>query len=510
MASNSNYDSIIIGGDANGLVAAAYLAKRGKRVLVVEPRETLGGPPSTRTGWIPRPVMDDLKLASHGLRFTPADPAVAAPQVDGDPLILYRDVARTAEAIRRFSAHDAENWPAFSAWVAQVAELLREVYLTTPPNGLDLSARELPTLGGIGLKLRRMGDREMMEALRVLPMSALEFLEEWFETDILQGTLAAGGIRALRQGPYASGTALMLIHHQVGAAAGVFRDAGRVAGGEAALIDALVGAAQAAGAELRTGCAVEQVIVRDRRAVGVALAGSGEEIGAKSVVSSADPYRTFTALVDPVMLPPDFMQAVRNIKLRGSVAILDFTLDALPRFNGLDESQLAGVVSISPSIKYLERAYDAAKYRQISERPFMEITFPSMAEADSEAIHMRVWAQYAPYTLDGGWDAAARETLLGNVLGTLEDYAPGIGELVRDQRMLTPVDLEAEYGLTEGALYQGEIMLDQMYFMRPVAGYAQYRTPIAGLYLCGDGAHPGGGTVGAPAYNAAREILRDL
>jgi phytoene dehydrogenase-like protein len=207
------------------------------------------------------------------------------------------------------------------------------------------------------------------------------------------------------------------------------------------------------------------------------------------------------------MLPPDFVRAVRNIKLRGAVAILDFALNALPRFNGLDEAQLAGMVSISPSVKYLERAYDAAKYRQISEKPFMEITFP---ESDGEAIHMRVWAQYAPYNLAGGWDAAARETLLGNVIGTLEEYAPGIGGLVRDQSMLTPVDLEAEYGLTEGALYQGEIMLDQMYFMRPVAGYAQYRTPIAGLYLCGDGTHPGGGTVGAPAYNAAREILREL
>ncbi len=517
------YDAIVIGAGSNGLVTAAYLARAGWKVLVVERRNVLGGvgaveefAPGFRADaalgmvWIPRPVIEDLKLRQHGLGIAASNPTVFAPLLGGDHLLLWQEVGQSAEAIRRFSTRDADRWPAFCAFVRKVAALLEAAYLTTPPNGLNPSLGEMPALADLALRLRRMGDRDMMETLRILPMSAQEFLDDWFESDALKGTLGMDAVRNLRQGPRSAGTTFNFLHHQVGNPEGRFRALIRTG---RPLPDVLADAARAFGAEIRAGAGVVQIVIRDGQAVGVVLE-DGEEVAARRIVSSADPAHTFLRLVDPLELSPDFIGKVRNIKFRGATAVVHLALGERPDFPALpgDGPHLRGTISISPDLTYLERAYDAAKYGEMSEQPALEITIPSLSDpavAPQGKHVMAIRAQFAPYHLrDGSWDGAKREELLDAVLDILDDVAPNVRGAILGQRVITPLDFEQSYGLTEGSLNHGEMMLDQLYLMRPVPGWAQYRTPIDGLYLCGAGAHPGGGVIGAPAYNAAREIVR--
>jgi phytoene dehydrogenase-like protein len=361
----------------------------------------------------------------------------------------------------------------------------------------------------LGRRLRGLGKRDMMEMVRALPMSVYDWLNDWFETDALKGVIGAGGITNIRQGPRASGTALVLLHHLMGA--GAFRAIRTTRGGVGSIATALAAAAKRYGAQIRSNAEVIKIVVKDDRAAGVALA-SGEELMARSVVSSAAARRTFFEWVGPEHLETSFMRALQNIKYRGIRAKVNLALSELPRFDGADESLLRGVISLSPDLDTLERAYDDAKYGRMSSRPYLEATIPSLndpALAPAGQHVMSIWMQYAPYGLrEERWDDAQRETLGDRVVNTLSEYAPNLKPAILHRQVLTPLDLETRFDAPEGNLYQGELTLDQFLFMRPIAGWAQYRTPLDGLYLCGAATHPGGGLAGAAGYNAAREILK--
>jgi phytoene dehydrogenase-like protein len=523
-----SHDVIVVGGGVNGLVGAAYLAKAGRRVLVVESRPATGGLAITEevtpgfrfdvcghdAGWVFPDIARDLGLASHGLELLVPEASVFAPQPDGKSLVLWTDPAKTAQEITPFSPADAERWPGFTAQLAKFARFLEAVYAITPPHVPDPGPADLLTLLGLGRRLRGLGGRDMIELLRVLPMSCAEWLDDQFQSDALKGAVGAGGITRILQGPRASGTAFVLLHHHVGRPAGHVRAAHLVKGGVGRLGVALAAAAKGFGAEIRTAAPVREIVLKDGRAAGVVLA-SGEQLAARFVVSSADPMRTFFGMVDAAALGPEFLRAVRNIKFCGSVATVNLGLAELPRFTARpgDGPHLRGAITIAPSLEYLERAYDDAKHGGVSRRPYLEARIPTLHDstlAPSGKHIMTVQMQYAPYHLKTGtWDGGARDALADLVIDTLTEYAPNIKSAVLHRHVVTPKDLEERYGLTEGSAYHGELTLDQVFFMRPVAGWARYRTPIDGLYLCGAGTHPGGGLAGASGRNAARELLRE-
>jgi phytoene dehydrogenase-like protein len=517
---------IIIGGGINGLVTATYLAKAGVKVLLLEARDVLGGLaagadqiPGYRcdiggsdAGWLLPDIAADLQLDTAGLELVSPQACVCSPQEGGRALTLWADPARTAEEINRFSPEDAHRWPEFTAQVARFAAVLEAVYAVAPPQVPDPAARDLGTLLRLGMKLRRLGKREMVEFLRVAPMSVAEWLDDWFRSDALKGALATGGITRIFQGPRGAGTAFVFLHHQVGRPAGAVRGAHYVRGGPGALAAILANVAKGYGADIRTTAPVREIVVRDGKAIGVALE-TGEHLAAHQVVSSTDPRRTFTRMVDAGQLDPEFLRAVRNIKCRGAVATVHLALSELPRFPGVTEEAMGGAITIAPSLDYLEHAYDDAKYGAVSRRPYLEARIPtlldpSLAPAGKHLVTVQL--QYAPYHLrPGGWDDRARSQVSDLVVETLSAYAPNVRGSVVGRHVTTPKDFEDRYGLTEGHVYHGELTLDQILFMRPVAGWARYRTPVEGLYLCGAGTHPGGGLAGAAGRNAARELLQE-
>ena len=514
------YDVIVIGADLNGLVAAAYLAHAGKKVLVLDRHNQPGGPAITEevfpgfrfntvqhdAGWLNPTIVTDLHLTQHGLALIQSEVTAFDP---GSGLTLWRDVAKSAQAIARFSKTDAEKWPVFSAQMIKLASFLENIYTITPPKITTTHPTEMWSLLMLGRKLRGLGKRDMMEMVRALPMSVYELLNDWFETDALKGVIGAGGVTNLMQGPRAAGTALVLLHHLMGA--GAFRAIRTAQGGVGSIAHALVAAAKQNGAQMRLNAEVIKIVVKNDRAAGVVLA-SGEEIAAQAIVSSADVCRTFLEWIGPEYLETNFMRAVQNIKYRGVRAKVNLALSELPGFDGADESMLRGVISISPSLDYLEHAYDGAKYGRVSNQPYLEATIPSLNDpglAPTGQHIMSIWMQYAPYQLrEEHWDDAQREALGDRVVSTLSEYAPNLKQAILYRQVLTPLDLETRFDAPEGNLYQGELTLDQFLFMRPVAGWAQYRTPIEGLYLCGAAVHPGGGLAGVAGYNAAREILK--
>ncbi len=520
---NNQYDAIIIGGGHNGLVAAATLAEAGKRVLVLERREVLGGAAATEelfpgyrmdTGGSDAALFLDeiagkLDLSGHGLAFHENPALLFAPQPDGRALTIWRDEARTVEEIGRFSKHDASRWPDFRRQVERMGGLLRGM-LVLPPPDLGRLRGDVMAWAPLALRLRQMGGADMMELFRVLPMAAQSYLDEWFESDALKGALGGSAVVGSTLGPRSGGTTLMFLYQNLG---GLLAHR-FVAGGIGRLSEALAAAAQARGATIRTGAAAERVLIEgdlEPAAVGVRLAG-GEEIRAAAVLSNADPRRTLFELVGPQQLEPEVMRHVRNIIYRGSVARVNLALDGRPSFAGMsDEAQLGGRIRVSPSLDYLERAYDAAKYGRISEQPYLEMFLPtahdpSLAPAGHHVLN--ITAQFAPYALrEGDWDES-REALVESVMSTLESVAPGIRRQVVHCHVATPLDLARTYGLTEGSIYHGQMGLEQMLVMRPIPGWSRYETPIRNLYLCGAGAHPGGGVTGAPGYNAARAVLK--
>ncbi len=521
------YDAIIIGAGHNGLVTAATLAQAKHRVLVLERRTTLGGAAATEeifsgfkfntgahdAGLFRPEIITALQLERHGLQLMKSHVAAFAPQPNGSGLTLWRDEQKNFAEIARFSQADAEKFPAFVRLLHTLAEGLRSLLLLTPPNVAQNSLEELLAWAKAGLKIKNLGKREMMEFLRVLPMTAAEFLNEWFESQALKGLLGSTSVTGSMQGPQASGTAFVLLYHYLGEVNGGFRASSFVRGGMGQLAAALANATQAHGAEIRTNAEVVQLIHKEEKASGVLLK-TGEEISARTIISNADPRRTFFKLVGAPNLGPTFVRRVRNIRYRGTTAKMNLALSGLPRFKGAEsEAQLSGHIIICPSLEYLERAYDDAKYGNYSQQSHLDIVIPSLLDnslAPSGQHVMSITMQYAPYKLrESNWEEQ-REALGDHIINTLARYAPNLKELILHRQVITPLDWDREYGLTEGGEFHGQMGLDQLLFMRPVAGFGQYRTPIENLYLCGAGTHPGGGVTGAPGYNAAREVLKDL
>jgi phytoene dehydrogenase-like protein len=462
-----NYDAIVIGAGANGLVTAHYLARAGKRVLVVEQRQAADH--SADVGWVPPRVIHDLGL-SHW-RLEQPDPWLTVPLDGGNTLELSRDIGRSVEAIRRISPADAAKWPDFSKRMRTLAGVLEKLYLAPPPDIETRDPRELARIGGLGLYVRRLGKQAVIDLARILPMAIAELLDDWFESDALKGALGALGIWHLKQGPRSGGTAFNFLHHHVGSPAGVFRP---VRSNVTQTLEGLKGV------ELRRGSRAT-VLAKNGRATGVVLEKNGETILAPLVVSSADPRAT----LDPVAieLDPEFARAVDNIKARGVVARGMLTLERAPTYANL---------CIAPSLEYLERAYDDAKYGRDSAAPYVEVQ-----RNDGNRLELHV--QYVPYT-DGAANVQRHQALQQRV-------AQVLGAQPSQVKLHSPDEEELQRGSTEGHLYHGELTLDQILFMRPVPGWSRYRTPIEGLYLCGSGTHPGGGIPGAAGRNAAREIL---
>jgi len=516
-----DYDAIVIGGGHNSLTAAAYLAKAGMRVAVFEQRESLGGAASTEelipgfhfnTGWgeakmlLPE-VVAELGLARHGLEWLEAPVRAFAPLADGRAITIWEPAERTAAELATFSPTDAAAYPKFAAQNTQFSTLLAEMARLSPPSLQYRPLRLLAAWARLAIQARRMGGGRMMEFLRVLPMGAARYLNEWFEEETLKGMLAAHSITALQQGPRAAGTAFMLLFQNMGASNRVPR------GGVGAVSAALAKAAEAHGAELRTRSEVAGILVEGNRAVGVRFA-SGEELRAGMVLSGAEPRRTFLELVGGPQLEPRLVRGLRALKLKGSTATVHLALSGLPEFPaaGGDSERLAGEIVVCPSLDYAEQAYDDAKNGRISKRPVLIARMPSLMDASLAPAGqhtLSITVRYAPYHLrESTWDKQ-RERLGDLAAATLKVHAPGLEKLVVDRRVITPLDYERDYGLTEGSLTQGQMGLDQLVLMRPVPGFAGYRSPIDGLYLCGAGAHPGGGVTGAPGRNAARQVLQE-
>ena len=523
-----SYDAIIIGGGHNGLVTGAYLAKAGKKVLILEQRPVLGGIAATEeifsgfrfptcvhlAGMFSPEIIAELELKKHGLEILPLDPPLFVPVLAGRSFLFPRQQTEIAEAIARHSRADATKFESFSALVKKLTTFLHSLYLLPLADGKNSARLYLPELVKLGWKFHRLGAKEMYELLRILPMSIADWLNEWFETDVLQAALAASGLLASFVGPRAQGTSLGFLYHQLGESTGAFRTSGFVRGGIGNLPQAIARAAESFGAKIQTDVEVTQILAKSGTATGVALK-NGEEISGSAIISSADIKKTFLRLVEPTYLDPEFLLEVKNIRSRGTVAKINFALDTSPQFK-LEQghstpANLGGIIQIGPTLDYLERASDDAKYGRFSRRPLLEITMPSIVDpslAPPGKHLMSVWMQYAPYHLkDSHWDTE-RDALGDTVESVIEEWAPGFKNLILHRQVLTPLDLERTFGLTEGCIYHAEMGLDQILFMRPLPGWARYSTPIENLYLCGSGTHPGGGITGLPGYYAAKRILQ--
>ena len=517
---------VIVGGGHNGLVAAFYLAKAGHKPLVLERRSAVGGCAVTgeiaagfrcptlahASGPLRPSVVRDMQLARR-LEFVDADPHVVALSPDGPALRLFRDRGRTSESIRTISAIDAERYPAFCEALTRLGAFLAPLTEITPPSLDDPAAGELWDLLKTGRRFRALGRTDGYRLLRWMPMAVADLVGEFFSNDLLQAATAARAVFGTAAGPWSAGTgALLLLHAAVDPLPGGASVSAR--GGPGAITKAMADAAREAGVDIRVGADVARILVKDGAAAGVALA-DGSEVPASAVISNADPRRTLLDLVDPVELEPTFLTKIRNYRAQGTVAKVNLALNALPSFRGASTAaDLHGRIHIGPSIDYLEKAFDHSKYGEISAQPYLEVAVPSMGDpslAPPGRHVMSVYVQFAPYRLAHGADWNARRDSLGDlVVRTLEQYAPGLAATVEHRQVITPVDLERDFALTGGQIFHGEPALDQLFTMRPVLGWAQYRTPIRGLYLCGAGTHPGGGLTGGPGQNAAREILKDL
>jgi phytoene dehydrogenase-like protein len=512
---------VIIGAGHNGLAAAFYLAKANRKPLVLEARDVVGGgaitseihpgfrcPTLTHDTALAADVTRDMELERHGLQALASDVELFAPDGDGRGLVIHRDPRRTSQALARFGDRDARAYPSYRAAMDRIAGVVGSLFSSPPPSVDQPSAVDLWALLRTGRAFRGLGKRDGYRLLRWAPMPAADLMGEWFESDLMRAALAAPALSGTMLGPRSAGSALVLLMRE----AHVARANGirHVRGGPGALTTAMAAAARAAGAQIRTGAAVERIVVRDDRVTSVVV--GREEIRASAVMSSADPKTTFLRLLDPADLTPDFMLKMRNYRAAGTIAKVNLALSALPSFRGAaDAMALSARIHVGPEIDYLERAFDSAKYGALSEEPWLDIRLPSILEPDLAppgAHVMSIYAHYAPYRLRGAEWAAHKETLLRRVLSVLEGVAPGVGALVVSAQMISPQDLEQDYGFFGGHPFHGELAPDQLFAMRPLLGHARYETPIRGLFLCGAGTHPGGFLTGTSGRLAAREIVR--
>ena len=561
------YDAIVIGGGHNGLTAAAYLARAGRKVLVLERRHVLGGAAVTEEIFpgfkfsvcsyvvsLLRPeIIRDLDLPRHGLEILPLD-GTFTPMPNGDYLWRVNDHAKTRREIARHSKLDAEAYDEYGKAMVEMARFVKPILNMTPPDPMSLRAREIRKLLFLGKRFRALPDGDRYNQIQLMTMSAIDFLDQWFETDVLKATMSASGIIGTFQGVRSPGTAYVLLHHYMGEIDGAFRSWGFARGGTGAISNAIAAAAREAGAEVRTEAPVARIGVKNGRASGVVLV-NGDELSADLVLSSVDPNLTFLKFMDADReLPADFVEEIRRYKYRGSSGKVNLALDALPNFTCMpgEGPHLRGAISISPGVDYMERAYDQAKYGEFSRRPYMDMVIPTLTDpsiAPPGKHILSCFVQYAPYHLKGraealphagvrgaglqssgaglvgssgaglvgadprvrpvqpcGWDAQ-REAFGDTVIDTIAEYAPNIRDIILHRQVLTPLDLERDFGLTEGNIFQGELTLEQLFFARPIPGWANYTTPVRNLWMCGSATHPGGGIMGAPGRNAALRIL---
>jgi phytoene dehydrogenase-like protein len=520
-------DVVVIGAGHNGLVTAFYLAKAGFKPLVLERRPAVGGCAITEefhhgfrcsrlshsVGPIKSDIAADMNLARHGLKTYTPDVRVLSLSPGGKPLVLYGDIAKSEQEIAKFSRKDAVNYGEFAKSLTRIGEAIDLLLAMTPPDLDDPASGNLWELLKAGRKLRGLGETDLYRLLRWGPMAVADLVGEWFETELLRGAIAAQGILGTFLGPWSAGSAATYLLRTAsdGNPAG---PASYVVGGTGALTTAMAAAVTELGGEIRTSCEAVGIKVKDGVATGVILA-NGDEIESQAVISNPDPKRTLLRLVEPQHLDPGFLQKLQHYRMNGSVAKVNLALRGLPNFNGIngDSSLLLGRIQVSPEIDYLERAFDASKYGEFSEHPYIEASIPTLWDSSlvPAGKHvMSIYMQYAPYKLRGAdWDSQ-REALGEAVIKTLAEYAPDLPSLIEAREVITPKDLEQTYGLTGGHIFHGELALDQLFTMRPLLNWAQYRTPIHGLYICGSGTHPGTGLNGMSGANAAGEILKDL
>ncbi|MGE5816848.1 MAG: phytoene desaturase family protein [Deltaproteobacteria bacterium] len=522
----TKFDAIIIGGGHNGLACAAYLAKAGKKTLVLEQRHVLGGAAVTEEIYpgfkytvcsyvvsLLRPeVIRELELTNYDLEIIPLD-STFTPMPNGDYLFRCGDHSRTRREIARHSATDADAYDQYGQLMVQMAMAVKPLLSIIPPEPVSWKPRDLFGLVSVGNHFRHLGETLFYHLAKLMTMSSADFLNEWFETETLKATMSASGIIGTFMGPRSPGTAYVLLHHYMGELDGAFRSWGFARGGMGTISRVIADSARHFGAEIRTQAPVEQVVINNGRAKGVVLR-SGEEVHANVIVSSIDPKRTFLHMVDRAQLDAEFLAQVAKFKIRGSSAKVNLALDTLPSFTCWpgEGPHLSGAISISPSIDYLERAYDDAKYGDYSRRPYLDIILPSMLDpsmAPPGKHVMSIFVQYAPYHLRNGTWPEKREAFGDTVIDTLSEYAPNLKDIILHRQVVTPWDLEQEFGLTEGNIFQGELTLDQLFFLRPVPGWAKYRTPLKNLYVCGSCTHPGGGVMAASGRLAALGILKD-
>jgi phytoene dehydrogenase-like protein len=526
MTAVKRYDAIVVGGGHNGLVNAAYLARAGKSVLVLEKADQVGGAAVSRQVFpgftfsvfsyvvsLLRPeIIRDLNLPAHGLHILPLESTVT-PMLNGDYLAQWPDHDDTRRELLRHSKKDADAYDEYGQLMFHMARAVKPIISMVPPDPASLSPRDLMGMLKLGKHMRGLGAVKFNALYKLMTMSASDFLDEWFETDVLKATKSASGIIGTFLGPRSPGTAYVLLHHYMGEIDGVFRAWGFAKGGTGSVSEAIASSARAFGAEIKLNAGVAHVITRNGRATGVALE-NGDEYEAPIIVSGLDPRRTFMHLLDRKELPTEFTDAIDKFKFRGSSGKVNLALSELPDFTCLPGNgpHLRGAMSISPSMDYVERAYDDAKYGEFSRQPYMDIIIPSLIDpgmAPPGKHVMSIFVQYAPWNLNGGWNPQKREAFGDAVVNTIAQFAPNIKRAIMHRQVITPHEIEEITGLSEGNIFGGELALHQLFFFRPAPEWARYRTPVKGFYQCGAGTHPGGGIMGASGRLAALEILKD-
>lgn len=519
---------IVVGGGVNGLVAGAYLARAGRKTLLLEKKDILGGIAVTEeffpgqrfsslvdgAGYLSPSIASDLKLSQQGLEIVPVDPIAYSLQPDGQHLLISQDISATSKEIARYSEVDARAYPLFIETMAKLSAVIKALMHITPPDLPEPGLKGLIDLLPLLKPARKIGRKDLAQIVRIMPMPVADLLHEWFESDVVKGAIAASAILNSSWGPQEAGTCYALLYNWAGSNNGLFRSNGNIVGGMGALSDALANAARAFRVEIRTNSLVERILVENGVASGVEL-DNGEQYSATTIVSAANMSTTFLKMLDPHDLDQQFVNHLENIKYRGTSARVHFVLEELPSFRGVNgdsQSLLSGHIQISPTMTYLQKAYDPVKYGRFSETPYLDIFIPTVTDPSlsSDGSHlMSVTVKYVPYHLRAGDRESVRDDIARLVISQIDEYAPGFEKLIKHQKVIIPLDLEREYDLPEGNYMHGEMTLDQFMWMRPVPGYGQYRSPIKNLYLCGAATHPGGGVTGINGKNASREILKE-